>query len=46
MVNIELTKEEAEKIVQMMESSTVQMQFAEQALALLRKFKNAKDLEK
>lgn len=42
MVSIELTKEEIEKIIQMIEGSSVQVQFAEEALALYKKFKNAK----
>lgn len=42
MVSIELTKEEIEKIVQMIESSSVQIVHAEEALALYKKFKNAK----
>ena len=42
MVSIELTKEEIEKICQMMEGSSVQLAFAEKALALYKKFKNAK----
>jgi len=42
MISIELTKEEIEKIIQMMESSSVQIAFAEQAIALYKKFKNAK----
>ncbi len=43
MVKIDLTKEEVEKIVSMIESSSVQMQFAEEGLKLLKKFTEAKD---
>ncbi len=43
MVKIELTKEENDKIIQMIEGSTIQMGMAEQALILLKKFKEAKD---
>ena len=42
MVNIDLTKLEIEKIVQMREASSVQLIYAEKALALLKKFKEAK----
>ena len=41
-MKIELDKKECEKIIQMMESSTIQMAFAEEALKLLNKFKGAK----
>ena len=43
MVKVDLTKEELEKIIQMIENSSVQMQFAEQGLKLLKKFKEAKE---
>ena len=42
MVKIDLTKEEIEKVVQMMSSSSVPMKYAEEALELFKKFKNAK----
>jgi len=42
-MKIELTKEENEKIIQMLEGATVQVQFAEQALIVLKKFKEAKE---
>lgn len=42
-MKIELTKEQVEKIIQLMESSTIQMGFAEEALKLLKKFKEAKE---
>jgi len=42
-MKIDLTKEEVDKIVQMMEGSTIQMAFAEEALKLLNKFKEAKE---
>ncbi len=42
MVSIELTKEEVEKIIHMMETSTVQINHAEEALKLYKKFKAAK----
>ncbi len=42
-MKIDLTKEENEKIIQMIEGSTIQMGMAEQALKLLKKFKEAKE---
>ncbi len=42
MVQIELTKEEVDKIVTMIESSQIQMAHAEEALKLLNKFKVTK----
>lgn len=42
MVKIELTQEELEKIILMMETSSVQMIYAEKAFALLNKLKGAK----
>lgn len=44
MVSIELTKEDIEKIILMMESSTVQLVHAKELLAVYNKFKEAKDL--
>lgn len=43
MVKVDLTNDELEKIIQMMEGSNVPMQFAEEALKLLRKFKDGKE---
>ena len=42
-MKINLTKEENEKMIQMIEGSTIQMAHAEQALKLLKKFKEAKE---
>ena len=42
MPSIELTKEEVQGIVQMIEGSTIQMAFAEKAIVLLNKFKAVK----
>lgn len=41
-MKIELTKEEVDKIIGMIESSSIQMAHAEEALTLLKKFKEAK----
>lgn len=41
-MKIDLTKDELLKIIQMIENSSVQVAFAEEALALYKKFKNAK----
>ena len=40
-MKIELTKEDVEKIIGMLEGSSVQMAHAEEALILLKKFKEA-----
>ena len=40
-MKIELTKEEVEKIKQMIEGSSIQMAYAEEALKLYKKFKEA-----
>ena len=40
-MKIELTKEEVEKIKQMIEGSSIQMAHAEEALKLYKKFKEA-----
>ncbi len=42
-MKIELTKEERDQIVKMMEGSSVQLGFVEKALILLKKFKEAKE---
>ena len=42
MVSIELEKEEVAEVVLMMEGATVRIGVAEKALALLKKFKEAK----
>lgn len=42
MVQIDLEDDEVEKIIQMMEGSSVQLLFAEKALVLYKKFKEAK----
>ncbi len=42
-MKIELTKEEVEKIIGMIEGSSIQMAHAEKALVLLKKFKEAKE---
>lgn len=43
MVNIELTPGELDKIIKMIEGSSVQMAHAEEALVLYKKFKEAKE---
>ena len=42
-MKIDLTKEENEKIIGMIEGATIQMAAAEKALILLKKFKEAKE---
>ena len=42
-MKIELTKEEVEKIIGMIETSSIQMVNAEAALILLKKFKEVKN---
>ena len=42
MPTVNLTQDELLKICQMIENSNVQVAFAEEALALYKKFKNAK----
>lgn len=42
MINIELTNDEVEKIIGMIEGSSIQMVNAEDALVLYKKFKEAK----
>ena len=42
-MKIELTKQEVEKIINTMEGASIQMGFAEEALKLLKKFKEAKE---
>ena len=43
MVKIDLTKDEVKNIILMIQDSSIQMKFAEQALKLLNKFKEAKE---
>jgi hypothetical protein len=46
MVKIEVTEEELQIIISLIEGSSVQIAHAENALKLLRKFKDAKGLAK
>ena len=44
MVKIELTKEEIDQLIVLMDASQVSMGLAEKAAALYKKFKDAKDI--